>query len=403
MQEALASDHNDDVSAAAAAALLPVVPALVQHIDESRLRELITVLHRALQTLDDLSSASCNVMELLAALLEERRRRRATPAAPLIKSENSSPSDATESAQIQNGDNDPSQLLELLLPFLHHKSSSVRRCALQSLLSASASPLQLPLALRHLYERALLETEDLHALIHQVWRHLLRSGSSRTTAAATDLENIVKELLPFWLWLAMVNPRLPVPHGPTCLLSPPCAEKTFISSGSPDPAKAAATRLALARMLADLPEGLVLPSLEPYLFTASGLQRTVAALVIWFRGESERIPLKTEEVPPYIPRLQGVLEQNLNAAVAYEEVAAIFTRLQTEAKDFLITLRHYGVQVALDASGQVPAPSQWLSLDQVGLLIGEDAKTRIAALRTKKVRMPRFFYLSHFCPLRALI
>lgn len=115
-------------------------------------------------------------------------------------------------------------LIPRLFPFMSHSSSSVRRSALLTLqklaeldtcsggvVGLSVGPLQA--ALRHLFQRGLLETVgEVQGLIPRVWGDLLVSA---------DLGALLLAACPLfgpWLGLAMTPPRVPI--DPNALLPP---------------------------------------------------------------------------------------------------------------------------------------------------------------------------------------
>lgn len=67
-------DPDDDVRAAAASVLLPVVDGLVSSLPDTRLLDLLNILSACLSELgDDLSSSVGNIMDLLAEMLRHTR------------------------------------------------------------------------------------------------------------------------------------------------------------------------------------------------------------------------------------------------------------------------------------------------------------------------------------------
>jgi len=183
MLQALREDAVDDVTAAAASALLPVAHILTKSLGQEAVNELLKLLWGSLPSLDDLSSAAAPSLALLAAL-------------PQFNALSNLPA---------------------LLPFLSHSSSSVRRSALatlQKLLLPHPQDIKnapvdngLPISslqatLRLLFQRALMEQmEDVAALVPLVWRDLLKSSP------LSALLHAACPLFGTWLALSMTPPR----------------------------------------------------------------------------------------------------------------------------------------------------------------------------------------------------
>ena len=152
--EVAMGDGVDDVVGAAASALVPVA----KHLSQETTGRLVTHLMEALKDLDDLSSSTTPVLQLLSTLIAQ------------------CPTSSYVGAIVTS-------IVPRLVPFLHHHSSSVRLSALQTFDTLTSgvsggphqvSP-QLFLAdhcstlMQSLFERALLESHSKHlVLIEQV-------------------------------------------------------------------------------------------------------------------------------------------------------------------------------------------------------------------------------------------
>ncbi|CAL8122887.1 unnamed protein product [Orchesella dallaii] len=381
------SDRNDDVTAVAASALIPVTGQLVEHLPHEA-PSVVNVLWDSLENLDDLSSACNSIMGLLATLL-------AFPAAR---------------SNLRQLD----VLIPRLWPFLHHTSSSVRKSALLTLqklteLDPSVAPMSvspLQVTLRHVYQRALVENyAEVLELIPQVWCDLLKSSQLNSLLLAAC------PLFGQWLCLAMQPPRAPLDPNilvPKILhenkrlklqsLETPVEPQKLFMGGSEDgdPNRIAATRLILAKMLGELAPYIVRPVTvdapgEPpieifvrilltHLNSRSALQRTATSFVIaaWPSEPATKNKLcngsevngKTMKVTRTIPKSHNGLSKRLldclSENVYFDEIAMGFTRLQSECKDFVATLKHYKVPLRHDIESNNPAA--FFSFDQIEAL-----------------------------------
>lgn len=187
-------DQNDDVSAVAAAALVPVTEDLVKTLPHEVPR-VVRTLWDALLELDDLTSSTSSILMLLAALLSHSASVRPTKGTDGVgclhdgeqqKLVNSADDTAsTNNSCVAGGGVPLAQWVPRLWPFLGHNAVAVRLSVLRSLLilcSDKSAPLPLsewipgllPCMLRLLYQRCLLETSsDVLDLIYQVWEKVV--------------------------------------------------------------------------------------------------------------------------------------------------------------------------------------------------------------------------------------
>ncbi|XP_015435871.1 PREDICTED: TATA-binding protein-associated factor 172 [Dufourea novaeangliae] len=397
------SDPVDDVGAAAASALIPVASALPRLLEPSELEVIVIRLWELLREQDDLAAACNSFMGLLAAILSLPTARVCLTPQPL------------------------SQVLPRLWPFLSHSSSSVRKATLQTLQTLTGNDgiqnekkkeqwgegggIVLQDALRHVFQRVLIEhVTAIQDVAERVWENLV---------VQSDLELLLHAACPLvstWLCLAMQPEH--VPFNPNLLMtisSPNKGTKSNqfvgVCDGQSDvnnvggnntttgnvksiselkvyiggietvaqnirKLNVVQARCRAARMLGWLSHYVVQPApgvtytpdipspalcyakvLLAHLNSRSALQRTVAGLTMshWATVNNE---------PPAIPDiLRDKLLTCLNECVYYDEIAASFTRLLHDSRDYIATLKHYKLPVPIetDASGV-------MTLDQIANL-----------------------------------
>ncbi|OQR73984.1 TATA-binding protein-associated factor 172-like [Tropilaelaps mercedesae] len=190
-------DSNDDISAVAAAAFLPIIEDLPRLLPQQIL-PLSERLWTCLEEMDELSSSTHSILSLLSHLLPHVCSLRKT-----LKGD-------------RYGDEGPwvsPKKIELLWPFLEHHSFNVRVSVLDSLRTIAAtegesSPLvttQLSPALKLLFQRSLLETESAAiTAVHQVWVTILRGAN------LSQLLFTACPLLAGWLCLTMHPAKMAV-------------------------------------------------------------------------------------------------------------------------------------------------------------------------------------------------
>lgn len=390
-------DHNDDVSAVAAAALIPVTDDLVRSMPE-QVSRVVGTLWDSLLDLDDLTSSTSSILTLLASLLSY--------SLPQDDSRGSSPG-------VQLALSHPLQsCVPRLWPFLGHNAAVVRKSVLRSLLILTSKsspqphdewlPAVLSDLLRLLFQLCLVENNvDVLALIYQVWQQVLEGA---------PLAAVLTSSCPYlssWLCLLMHPSHLAVDPGALqWLVLPPrtkhekkvpgrrslgeCPRESGVGttvqfyiggaeSLSENPQErerlVLQCRLMAAKLLGVLscyvtrpmpcPEAdgavssaagspvecyarLVLFHLRP----KSALQRMVTALVLanWVALDGSQA---------CHPSVRDRAFECLTENVYYDEIAGDFTRLQQECRDFVALLRHY--QLPLDATYQ---PGLVLTVDQ---------------------------------------
>ncbi|XP_013387250.1 TATA-binding protein-associated factor 172-like [Lingula anatina] len=374
-------DSVDDVCSVAAASLIPVADTLVKVLPR-QVPTIISCLWDTLLDLDDLTASTNSIMTLLSTLL-------ARPQAGESESTNLS----------------LSELVPRLWPFLRHNITSVRKCVLTTLHILLTSERQphatwlIPIlqeALRHVYQRVLLEEKaELLDLIQQVWCSVLEKSPLDYLIAATS------PFLGTWLCMMMQPSRLPfdqnflidAKHKDKSLT--PGKSRSFSEVPSPvhdklDKEYIAGTfslsdtqanrdacvmraRITAGRMLGILcsyltkpvpnyPENMETPSdalLKLLLFhlnSKSALQRMAIGqiVMVWASQEQEN---KCPEM------VKEKIMMCLNEAVYFDEIAMLFTRMQTECRDFVASLKQQ--KINMDSFIQ---PGTILTIDQAQAL-----------------------------------
>lgn len=421
-------DQNDDVSAVAAAALVPVTEDLVKILPQ-QVPRVVRTLWDALLELDDLTSSTSSILMLLAALLSH-----STSVHPIQGSDGCLRDKKQGVVQhpgnlmcADSGSSDASaplaQWVPRLWPFLGHNAIAVRLSVLRSLLilcSDKGAPLPLsewvppllPCLLRLLYQRCLLETApEVLDLIYQVWENLVHGAPLGSLLTATC------PYLSSWLCLLMHPAHLQVDVGALqWLVLPPNLKpdkrmRRLGSIGGIGPSHCST-------------EGgpCVIPVLgggEVYLAGAESLNESPAErerLVLQCRYMAAKLlgllsgfvtrPMPGLEVPPVespvesFARLvlfhlasKSALQRMMTAAVMahwvslhpdhlcpssvrervleclgetlyFDEMASSFTRLQQDARDFIALLRHFQIPLGSEFPANVV-----LTVDQVMELV----------------------------------
>ncbi|XP_035221382.1 TATA-binding protein-associated factor 172-like [Stegodyphus dumicola] len=360
-------DNVDDVSAVAAAALVPVTSTIVNTLPE-KIPSVIASLWDALLDLDDLTVSTSSILQLLASLLS-------------FASEHSSESYSNFE-----------ELIPRLWPFLSHNSSGVRKSVLQALITLTSSTSSQPCpswhpgilqpALRLLFQRCLIEPlPEIHDFLFTVWKNII------SQAPLISVISSVISYLSSWLTMLMQPSTVPIdPNVNSAWLEVPhklkdkmCArgrnsgisgcsrvvqEQYYIGGNDSinESFKEREKCVARARMTGakfigflssyitkPIPGVLYPPETETptesfvklvlfHLNWKSALQRLAVSLVLseWAKfDENNTCPDSIKE---------KCLEC-LSETVYYDEIAVAFTRLQQDCKDFIALLKHYSVPV----------------------------------------------------------
>jgi TATA-binding protein-associated factor len=376
-------DAVDDVSAVAAAALVPVKDVLMETMPE-KVPIVIAYLWEALLDLDDLSSSTGDLLMLLSSLLTF------------------------------NSDSDSSQnlvdLVPRLWPFLSHSLSSVRKSVLESLLilcsKSTITWLTVPLlsnALRLLYQRCLLENkEDILHYLYEVWHKLVTKSS---------YENLIQSTcqhLSGWICLMMHPSKIPIDasnsqtwleikqihhseqHSGTKFRNNKYDHQTsdreqYFIGGTESLAESQEERekyVTRARHQSAKFIGLLAhfvtksvhastPSpiecfaniLLFHLNSKSAIQRMCIAWVIkeWAKATHELENDNNIELPQIV---SNKCLECLQEVVYYDEISSVFTRLQLETRDFVSLLKqnNYPIDENIYKSGVVYTFDQIISL-----------------------------------------
>ncbi|GJQ72210.1 hypothetical protein Trydic_g3301 [Trypoxylus dichotomus] len=361
------SDPVDDVGAVAASALIPIVEKLVKLVPKS-IELVVTKLWDLLAEQDELASACNSFMGLLAAILSLPEAQALLPPQPL------------------------SEVVPKLWPFLSHSTSSVRKATLQTLgtltdrntLQWEAQLLQD--ALRHVYQRVLVEPLcDVRRLAELVWDKLIKHAG---------LVELLLATCPFvsaWLCLSMQPIR--IPYDPNLFIFAKSQRKQkleginsfdhtvtpvklYIGGSETTPlatreTNAVKVRCMAARMLdIEVPLDCYVKILLVHLQSKSALQRMMAGLVI-----AEWASFDTETACPEL--LKQILHKCLSECVYFDEIAANFTKLAQETKDFIAMLKHY--KIPTDVNGD-----SVLTLDQMKLLTGTEVQQIMLKFKLKQ-------------------
>ncbi|KAG7202453.1 hypothetical protein KM043_018752 [Ampulex compressa] len=401
------SDPVDDVGAAAAGALIPVASALPKLLKPAELEAIVIRLWQLLREQDDLAAACNSFMGLLAAILSLPAARACLTPQPLsqvlprlwpfLSHSSSSVRKATlQTLQTLTGDDGG------------HAENKKERWG-------EGGGFVLQEALRHVFQRVLIEhVTAIQDVAERVWENLV---------VQSDLELLLHAACPLvstWLCLAMQPEH--VPFNPNLLMTVMVHNKGTKSnqpivncdgqldtnsnggnstvSGSVKSiselkvyiggietvaqnirrANVVQARCRAARMLGLLSHYVVQPApgvtytpdvpspalyyakvLLAHLNSRSALQRTVVGLTMSHWATVDR--LKTPVIPDI---LRDKLLGCLNECVYYDEIAASFTRLLHESRDYVATLKHYKlpVPIEVDASGV-------MTLDRIANLAGK--------------------------------
>lgn len=187
-------DPEDDVSAVAAAALVPVKDDLMRLMPE-KVPLVVSFLWEALLVLDDLSSSTGDLLMLLSSLLTFKG----------LESDKQHSILEYDNKELVN-------LIPRLWPFLFHSLSSVRKSVLESLLILSEkssdtwlSSSILSDALRLLFQRSLIENHNsILDLLYKVWLRLISKASYECLIDST------RNYMTGWIFLMMHSQKIPI-------------------------------------------------------------------------------------------------------------------------------------------------------------------------------------------------
>ncbi|CAC5413286.1 BTAF1 [Mytilus coruscus] len=357
-------DISDDVRAVAAAALVPVANSLIT-LMPLQVPLIVSCLWETLLDLDDLTSSTNSVMTLLSTMLSHPQ------------------------SSILNWLTTPlTELVPRLWPFLRHNISSVRKSALETfytLLTVETPqhptsawlPFILSDALRHIYQRSLLEeNSEVLSVVIKVWSKLLLK---------VPLEHLLSQATP-WLgvWLSQCMQPSNIPFDPVYMLSakhrvrPEGARNQMCQIPQQSPRidnnkdyiagmltlnasvierdtavlKARMTSAKLLGLLCDFitrdvpdfpsgPEKPVDSIAKLFIFhlnNKSAVQRFVIGQVTYEWANASQNCTCPESVT-------SKLMECLCESLYYDEIAVSFTHMQSDCKDFISALKQQGVDL----------------------------------------------------------
>jgi len=372
------TDSADDVTATAAAALLPVSSLMVSLLPQS-VPTLCDQLWAQLLELDDLTSSTHSIMALLAELLSQAE-------GPQVCFSSSSPP--------------LSSLVPRLYPFLSHSSSQVRKAALSTLLTLSSHSTVaehwLPSCamdlLRNIYQRALLEHNSQNlSLVVSVWNFVCTN---------TPLQPLLMAGCPwFGPWIKLISGPAHAPLDSSILL--PSTNRQFLGGPEAQPitdpiekdkamsrARNTAAKLLgklAAYIVRPVPGIVYTPDMEsplqmlldkvliPQLGTNSAYQKLAISIIIlqWLDQTPPPPQLSTSSLPT-------TLLACLTNQASYEELSHQFAKLESESTDYISSLRHY----KLDVDQYIP-PGSSLNYESIRYLVGPLSDELIARSKVK--------------------
>lgn len=340
------NDTEDDVSAVAAAALVPVKEALVQTLPD-KINPTLDFLWDALLDIDDLTSSTGSIIMLLSSLLT-----------------------------FKNTYQDLSSLNELiprLWPFLGHNLVSVRKSVLEALLVLcdvsqdiswmSKETFENALAL--LFQRSIVETnKDIYQLLYKVWEKIITKQNKK------ELYDVCVNFISYWICLSMHPAKMPIetkqsPNGQRTWVnvrhkrSSHDEDETFTKNvylgGFESINESVAvrenavlcSRISAAKLLGLLATYITrdtgcLPSpldcfanlILFHLNTKSSLQRMCSGLILneWAKYHEKNQNDESKSCPNEV--LQRCIEC-LQEVVYFDEIALMFAKLQQDVKDFI--------------------------------------------------------------------
>ncbi|XP_050546449.1 TATA-binding protein-associated factor 172 [Daktulosphaira vitifoliae] len=378
-------DTVDDVSAVAAATLIPIVEN-VMNCNDAWVSDIIAILWKMLAVQDDLTASCNNFMTLLAALFS-------LPSAKLLT-------------------NEPVlQVLPRLWSFLSHNATQVRLATIKSLITLTSAP-QLAFSdslenikllqdtMKLIFLRAMTEPdEDVQTKMKEVWVNLL------TNSSLTSLLNAACPLVGLWLAMTMQSER--IPYDTTNIIqnistSPNKVEnqmnesnldiKYYIGGSEAIPIdqrekNSSRARQLGAEMLGLLSSYIILPApnvcyenetespiscytklIISHLESNVAIQQRMVSMVISEWCKQQKIDSKAVKV------LTEKIMECMNRVIYYDEMSYSMTKLIQDANDFLASLKHYKLTI--------PNPiNQVITLEQIEQLSGPELELIISSLK----------------------
>ncbi|KND04710.1 DNA-binding ATPase [Spizellomyces punctatus DAOM BR117] len=183
-------DHDDDVRAVSSSALLPVCDLLVKILPvRTVFYSIVMTLWNCLEELDDLTSATGSVMDLLSQLMMKPE------IVEIMKAESAS--------SLQ-------ELIPRLYPFFRHAIVSVRQAVLRTVATfvdvtygSNGSWVTMEL-LRLVFQNFIIEErKDIGESTSEVWKKLMRFMEAYNAREPGQLKTVTLSVLPAWFALVM--------------------------------------------------------------------------------------------------------------------------------------------------------------------------------------------------------
>lgn len=408
-------DTNDDVSAEAAASLVPVKDLMIESIPD-KTPKLIKFLWEHLADLDELTTSTSNIILLLASLITS-------------KSDQLEPSELIKS-------------IPKLWSLMSHSSTAVRVSVLKALITLikpqTTSCLQwmpenlLATVMRLVFQRSILENMDeVRPYIQNVWTELIRINKMDDRQSQLETMNLLKcssKYLNYWLCLTMQPMNTPIdrghalwlnirPDGSESLEKPDgdvyIASCTF-NAETIDQQKAQVTKCRLlgTKLLGSLYASLVeahdigdekggectvhakqtlyylCDMFAHYLKTMSANQRIFSgwALESWATDQVQLMEYNLQRLKTTLN--DGLRHQLLIALqdtkICYDELATTFTRLQQEAREFVALLVASNLHTNLGSSISTTDKRAIYNLNQIQSMCDLNLKVEFSRMASKK-------------------
>lgn len=398
------ADPVDDVSAEAAAALVPVKDYMIDTIPD-KTPKLIRFLWEHLTDLDELTSSTSNIVLLLASLI------------------------TTSSAELK-----PEELLKSipkLWPLLNHPSTSVRISVLKALITLVESQNSnclhwmpedhFTIAIRLIFQRVILENnEEASLYLEKIWNNLVKIDQSQSRTERINLLKFTSQYLNYWLCLTLQPLNVPIdrsnpmwlnigPDGSPSTTKPDSDIYIGLYNSTADNVEHQKKTVLRCRILGTRLLGVLYGNLVDeldnspetqhirdalkylgdmfvhYLSTKSANQRMISSWAIeaWSRQQAKLFQSKGEPFRVILPKN---LVDKLSIAIQevtlyYDELASNFTSLQQIARDFVAAINDAGIQIPVTTA---PEKRAIYNLNQIQLLCDLNIETEVMATKSKK-------------------
>lgn len=366
-------DSMDDVSAVAAAALVPVKDVLIECLPEA-ISTTLTFLWDALLDIDDLTSSTSSILMLLSSLLSFVNQK-----------------DCDKTSL--------SVLIPRLWPFLGHSVSSVRKSVLEALITltdVSNNLSWLPEEtisnfLGLIFQRSLVESnQDICELTKKTWREVLKRCSPEL------LFRVTSPFISGWICLVMHPSKLPIEASscPSWVSAKHSKhedsyQENLYLGGSDSLSEGPVSRekaVIRSRMMASSLLGLLAArmtsidetsnsevcqtSLEClsnillfHLSSKSAVQRICSGLILI---EWAQFALPDKQVPKEaLEKCTDCLQENVN----YDEVTSSLARVHSETREFVALLSQHNI---LPSNHPMKNNVSSLTVDQINSFVSQE-------------------------------